>query len=227
MRTTFKTATAVAVLILGTAAAQAQTATPAAHAAPQQPMSFFVTSANPGKGADLGGLAGADKYCQQLAESAGSKGKTWHAYLSTQGTNAVNARDRIGNGPWYNAKGALIAKDNAELHGDTLELARAGNKISKTTALDEKGQAVNSVGETPLRHDILTGSQADGRTYADAADHTCKNWTSGADGVAQLGHHDRTGSSISWNSAHPSRGCSPEALQGTGSGGLFYCFATN
>ncbi len=206
-------------------------ATPAfaqAPAAPQQPMSFFVTSVNPGKGADLGGLAGADQYCQKLAEAAGSKGKTWRAYLSTQGNGAVNARDRIGNGPWYNAKGAVVAKDNAELHGDTIELARAGNKISKTTALDETGKPVSSVGEAPpLWHDILTGSQADGRTFTDGADHTCKNWTSSSDGVAQLGHHDRTGSSISWNNAHPSRGCSKENLQATGSGGLFYCFATN
>ena len=217
---------AAAVTVIGVAGCASMQ--PGSH-----PMSFFVTSSNPGTGANFGGVAGADKFCQSLAQAAGAGNRTWHAYLSTQAptlasTDFVNARDRIGSGPWYNAKGGLIAKDNAELHGDTLDLARAGNKISKTTALDEKGQPVSAVGDAPpLHHDIMTGSNYDGRTFTDGTDHTCKNWTSSTDGVAQLGHHDRTGSSISCNKAHPSRGCSAELLQGTGSGGLFYCFATN
>jgi len=195
-------------------------------AAPPMPMSFFVTSSGSGKGADLGGLAGADQRCQTLAQAAGST-KTFHAYLST-GKPAVNARDRIGQGPWYNAKGARVAKDLADLHGDTLEAARLGNNLTKATAFTEKGDAIKGFGDMPNQHDMLTGSRPDGTAYPDSADHTCKNWTSSTDGTAQLGHFDRTGGgNTSWNSAHPSRGCSQENLVSTGGAGLFYCFATN
>jgi len=199
--------------------------------APQQPMSFFVTSVGLGNGANLGGLAGADRHCQALATAAGAGAKTWHAYLSTSasgGQAAVNARDRIGSGPWYGAKGARIAQNVGDLHGDTIEQARLGNNINKTTALSEKGEPINGVGDTPNRHDILTGSQPDGRAYTDGADHTCGNWTSGAAGTAQLGHHDRTGGgNTSWNATHPSRGCSQDNLVATGGAGLLYCFAIN
>lgn len=200
-------------------------------AAPQQPMTFFVTSAGPGNGANLGGLAGADKHCQTLAAAAGAGARTWHAYLSASaagGQPAVNARDRIGQGPWYNAKGARIAQSVADLHGDTLDQARRGNNLTKVTAITEKGETVNGVGDTPNRHDILTGSQLDGTAFTDGADHTCQNWTSGGSGTAQLGHHDRTGGgSTSWNSTHASRGCSQENLVSTGGAGLLYCFAIN
>jgi hypothetical protein len=199
--------------------------------APQQPMSFFVTSAGLGNGANLGGLAGADRHCQALATAAGAGAKTWHAYLSTSasgGQAAVNARDRIGSGPWYSAKGGRIAQNVGDLHGDTIEQARLGNNINKTTAISEKGEPIKGVGDTPNQHDILTGSQPDGRAYTDGADHTCGNWTSGAAGTAQLGHHDRTGGgNTSWNSTHPSRGCSQENLVATGGAGLLYCFAIN
>jgi len=196
-------------------------------------MTFFVTSASLGNGANLGGLAGADAHCQKLAADSGREGaaaKTWHAYLSTQGPNAVNARDRIGNGPWANARGAVIAQNLAQLHGDTLEQARLGNNLSRSTVLTEKQTTINGVGDTPNQHDMLTGSQPDGRAYTDAADHTCSNWTSAADGTgaAQLGHFDRTGGgNTSWNSAHPSRGCSQPNLIATGGNGYFYCFAVN
>ena len=195
--------------------------------APPQPMSFFVTSRGLGKGANLGGLAGADAHCQALASAAGAGDRTWHAYLSTQGPNAVSARDRIGEGPWYNAKGQRIAQNLAELHGDTLDLARLGNSVTRVTAISEKGDPVNGVGATPNQHDMLTGSQPDGRAYTDTADHTCSNWTSdAATGSAQLGHHDRAGgTNISWNSTHASRGCGQENLVSTGGAGLFYCFA--
>jgi hypothetical protein len=199
--------------------------------AQQQPMSFFVTSAGPGNGANLGGLAGADRHCQTLAAAAGAGGKTWHAYLSASasgGQAAVNARDRIGSGPWFNAKGARIAQNVADLHGDTLESARRGNNLTKVTALNEKGETVNGVGDTPNRHDILTGSQLDGTAFTDGADHTCQNWTSTGTGSAQVGHHDRTGGgNTSWNSVHGSRGCSQENLVSTGGAGLIYCFAIN
>ena len=199
-------------------------------AQPPPPMSFFVASAGPGKGADLGGLAGADRICQTLATAAGST-KTWHAYLSAAAANgqpAVNARDRIGTGPWYNAKGARVAQNVADLHGDTLEAARRGNNLTKVTAINEKGDTINGVGDTPNRHDMLTGSQLDGTAFTDGADHTCQNWTSSTTGTAQLGHHDRTGGgNTSWNSTHPSRGCSQENLVATGGAGLFYCFAIN
>ena len=184
-------------------------------------MSFFVTSAGSGKGADLGGLKGADAHCASLAEAAGVTGKTWHAYLSTSDTDA---RDRIGKGPWVNAKGVKIADDVASLHSDA-------NGITKQTALNEKGEVVNGRGDTPNRHDMLTGSKPDGTKIADQ---TCGDWTmSGAEGAAMMGHHDRTGlddsaAAKSWNSSHASRGgCSQEALKGTGGDGLFYCFATD
>ena len=189
-------------------------------------MGFFVTSAGLGKGADLGGLDGADKHCQTLAEAAGSTGQTWRAYLSTQGDSAVNAKDRIGAGPWANAKGEVIAKDVAELHN--------GNNLNKNTALSEKGELVNGRGDKPNMHDILTGSQADGTAFAAGEDRTCGNWTlSGAEGTVMVGHHDRMGlddspPAKSWNTSHPSRGgCSQDALKGTGGNGLFYCFAGN
>jgi hypothetical protein len=205
---------------------------PAAGAppAPPQPMSFFVTSAGSGNGANLGGLAGADATCQRLAMAAGST-KTFHAYLSTQAANgqpAVNARDRIGQGPWYNSKGARVAMNLADLHGDTLDLARLGSNLTKQSALTEKGDMIKGIGDTPNEHDMLTGSQTDGRGYTDGMDHTCNNWTSGDMGVAQLGHADRSGGgNTSWNSAHPSRGCSQPNLVATGGAGHFYCFATN
>ena len=192
-------------------------------AAQQATMTFFVTSHGPGKGADLGGLAGADAHCAALAQSAGATAKTWHAYLSTQGSGAVNARDRVGKGPWTNAKGVVIATDVAQLHGN--------NNLTKQTALSEKGEIINGRGDTPNRHDILTGSQPDGTAFTDAQDHTCKNWTSSTDGSAMLGHADRMGlredaESHSWNSSHASRGCTQDGLRSTGGDGLLYCFAT-
>lgn len=205
-------------------AAHAQAPGPQPH-----PMSFFVTSVPIGKGGDLGGLAGADAHCQKLAVAVGDGGKTWRAYLSTQarpGVPAVNARDRIGQGPWYNSKRVPIAQNLAELNGDTIELARLGSNLFKQTALNEKGQLINGVGDTPNTHDMLTGSSTDGRAYTDAADHTCNNWTSSGEGSAQVGHSDRIGAgNTSWNSAHPTRGCSQDALVSTGGIGLFYCFA--
>jgi hypothetical protein len=201
-------------------------------ATPPPPMSFFVTSVGKGDGANLGGLAGADAHCQSLAAAVGAGGRQWHAYLSTNasgGQAAVNARDRIGQGPWYNGRsGTPIAKNVADLHGDTVEAARLGNNLSRTTVFSEKGEPINGAGATPNQHDILTGSQTDGRGYTDGADHTCSNWTSNNTGTAQLGHFDRTGGgNISWNSAHPSRGCSQPALVQTGGAGLLYCFAVN
>jgi hypothetical protein len=191
-----------------------------------QPMSFFVTSAGKGDGANLGGLAGADAHCQALAAAAGRGGATWHAYLSTQGTGSVNARERIGGGPWYNARGQRVGQNVGELHGDTIEQARLGNILGKQFSLTEKTAVVNGVGDTPNQHDILTGSQPDGRAYTDGGDHTCNNWSSNAMGTAQLGHSDKQGGgNSSWNSAHPSRGCSQANLVSTGGAGLFYCFA--
>lgn len=215
------------VLLIGGLAAFAQQ-TPAPPKPAPAPMTFFVTSVGSGKGADLGGLEGADAHCQKLAAAVGAGDRTWRAYLSTQAANgkpAVNARDRIGEGPWHNAKGTLVARDQAHLHGDTIELARLGNLVTRNNAITEKGELLNGAGMTPNVHDILTGSLPDGRAYTDAADHTCKNWTSSTDGTAQVGHHDRNGGGISWNSVHPSRGCSQEALVSTGGAGLFYCFA--
>jgi hypothetical protein len=224
-------------LLIGAAVATAQDTDPGK-------MSFFVTSVGSGKGGDLGGLAGADKHCQDLATAAGSKGKTWHAYLSTTasaGKPAVNARDRIGKGPWFNAKGVQIASSVADLHSDN-------NKLSKEAALTEKGTMINGVGDTPNQHDMLTGSQADG-TLAPAVPQppppgspegtppqpapenmTCNNWTSSGPNRASLGHHDRKGrgaAATSWNASHASRSCSQSDLVATGGNGLFYCFATN
>ena len=193
---------------------------------------FFVTSAGPGNGANLGGLAGADSHCQALAQAVGAGGKTWHAYLSTQaadGAPAVNARDRIGKGPWKNSKGAVVAKDVAELHS-------ANNNLTKQTALSEKGDVISGAGDTPNRHDVLTGSQGDGTAFAAGEDRTCKNWTSSMQGAAMVGHFDRKGlrddePSKSWNTSHPSRGpdggCSQADLKSTGGDGLMYCFAAN
>ncbi len=193
---------------------------------PAQPMSFFITSAGKGDGANLGGLAGADAHCQTLAAAAGRGSATWHAYLSTQGPGAVNARDRIGAGPWYNARGQRVAQTLGDLHGDTIEQARLGNALGKQLSLTEKGTVVNGVGDTPNQHDILTGTQPDGRAYSDGADHTCGNWTSNGQGTAQLGHSDKQGGGNgSWNAAHPSRGCGQANLVSTGGAGLFYCFA--
>jgi hypothetical protein len=197
---------------------------------PPQPMSFFVTSVGKGDGANYGGLAGADAYCLTLATAAGRGNVTWHAYLSTQGPGAVNARDRIGNGPWYNARGGRVAQNVAELHGDTIEQARMGNALGKQISLTDKNTTVNGIGDTPNQHDILTGSQADGRAYTDGMDHTCSNYTSDADGrgSVQLGHVDKQGGNNgSWNSSHPSRGCSQQNLVSTGGAGLLYCFAVN
>jgi hypothetical protein len=198
----------------------------------QKPLSFFVTSEGVGKGADLGGLAGADAHCQKLATAAGAGNKTWHAYLSAQATNgkpAINARDRIGTGPWFNAKGVAVAKDVADLHGDNLDASRRGNNLSRTTALTEKKESIKGAGDTPNQHDIITGSQTDGTAFTDGMDHTCKNYTSSAaDGSTQVGHFDRTGGgNTSWNSAHASKGCGQENLVSTGGAGLLYCFAIN
>jgi hypothetical protein len=193
-------------------------------------MSFFITSAPKGDGANYGGVAGADAYCQQMATGAGRGAATWHAYLSTQGPGAVNARDRIGNGPWYNARGQLVAMNNAELHGDTIEQARVGNRLGKQISLNEKQGITNGVGDMPNQHDILTGSTPDGRAYTDGMDHTCNNYSSNADGrgQVQLGHSDKQGgANSSWNSAHGSRGCSQPNLVQTGGAGLLYCFAVN
>ncbi len=202
----------------------------AAEPAAQKPMTFFVTSA-PMDGGNLVGLAGADAHCQGLATAVGAGNHKWRAYLSTQGAGAVNARDRIGKGPWVNAKGVEVAANLSQLHGDTLEEARVGNRIYFTTALTEHGKEVNGHDDAidvvekgqVNRHDILTGSTREGRAFTDAADHTCKNWTSNNEGSAQLGHHNR----VAWNSAHASRNCSADGLKSTGSGGLFYCFAAD
>jgi hypothetical protein len=214
----------------GLAAVIAVAAQPAQAQSPAT--SFFVTSVGIGNGANLGGLAGADNYCQMLAQAAGAGAKTWRAYLSTQGADgkpAVNARERIGNGPWQNSKGVVIAKDVAELHS-------AANNLTKQTALTERGEVNNGRGDTPNRHDVLTGSQPDGTAFAGADDRTCKNWTSSTQGSAMLGHADRIGlrdddASKSWNSSHPSRGpdggCSQKDLISTGGDGLMYCFAVN
>ena len=203
--------------------------------AQQANMTFFVTSNGPGKGADLGGLAGADRHCQQLAQAVGTGAKTWHAYLSTQGAGAVNARDRIGKGPWMNAKGVVVATSVADLHSDN-------NKLNKQNSLSEKGDIINGSGDKPNRHDALTGTQADGTAFPADKDMTCKNWTSSTQGIAMVGHIDRAPfannpNAPSWNASHPSsaprdgsapgEGCSQKALQGSGGDGLFYCFAIN
>jgi hypothetical protein len=196
-------------------------------------MSFFVTSAGSGRGADLGGLAGADAHCQRLATAAGAGGKTWRAYLSTPPTlagattpavAAVHARDRVGKGPWHNAKGVMVARDLTHLHN--------GNNVNKDTALDERGNVVRGRGDTPNEHDILTGSRSDGTAFAPQTDTTCRAWTSSTEGSAIVGHHDRVGPTTdawaqSWNFSHQSAGCSQEALVRTGGAGRFYCFAAN
>jgi len=200
---------------------------------PQSPtMSFFVTGAGPGKGADLGGIEGADRHCQELAQRAGAGNKTWRAYLSTQaadGKEAINARDRIGRGPWQNFKNEVVAQNVEDLHGDN-------NKLGAQTSLTERGSMIPGVGYAPNRHDVLTGSQRDGRAFPAGEDRTCRNWTSSTQGSAMLGHIDRKGlrddaESRSWNSAHPSRGpeggCSQADLRSTGGDGLLYCFASN
>jgi len=191
----------------------------------QEPMTFFVTSAGPGNGADLGGLAGADRHCHTLAAAVGAGDREWRAYLSTIATAdapAVNARDRIGTGPWFNANGVKVAESVADLHGDR-------NNLTKATVLTEKGDTVKGRGDQPNMHDILTGSNLDGTAFADSGYTNCGNWTSsGAEGGTRVGHHDRTGGGqhpTSWNSAHTSRGCGQENLRGTGGNGLFYCFA--
>ena len=211
-----------AISVLASAPAQAQSAD----------TSFFLTGNGIGNGGNLGGLAGADNHCQTLAQAAGAGAKTWRAYLSTQaadGAPAVNARDRIGKGPWKNSKGAVVAKDVAELHS-------ANNNLTKQTALSEKGDVISGAGDTPNRHDVLTGSQADGTAFAAGEDRTCKNWTSSTQGAAMVGHFDRKGlrddePSKSWNTSHPSRGpaggCSQADLKSTGGDGLLYCFAAN
>ena len=195
--------------------------------APANPMSFFVTSVNPGKGADFGGLAGADAHCEALATKAGAPGRNWRAYLSTTasgGVAAVNARDRIGRGPWQNAKGEVVAGSIDELHG--------ANKFSKLTALTETGEVISGRGDAVNLHDILTGSTPEGRAFEAGNDTTCGNWTQSGEGSALVGHHDRTGldesaPAKSWNSSHATRGCSMAALKVTGGGGLLYCFAAN
>jgi hypothetical protein len=195
----------------------------------QNTMSFFITSAGSGDGANLKGLEGADAHCKQLADASGGQGvagKTWHAYLSARasgGQPAVNAKDRIGSGPWYNAKGVMVAQNVADLHSEN-------NKLSKENSLTETGMPVNGRGDTPNQHDILTGSLMDGTVSPDTTDTTCNNWTSNAAGAAYVGHHDRQGGGAnptSWNSAHLSRGCSQQNLVGTGGNGYFYCFAIN
>lgn len=199
----------------------------AQRSASTNPMTFFVTSTGLGKGADLGGLAGADRHCQSLAESVGAGGRTWRAYLSTtaaDGAAAVNARDRIGRGPWQNAKGVVVAKNVDELHGN--------NNLTKETALTEKGTVVPGGGDPVNTHDALTGSSPEGRAMPAGKDSTCGNWTKSGEGSAIVGHIDRRGltddpPAKSWNSSHPSRGCSQENLRSSGGAGLFYCFAAN
>jgi hypothetical protein len=209
--------------LIGLALLVSSCATPAG--APDNKLSFFITSAGSGDGAKLGGLAGADQICQARAEAVGAGSRRWRAYLSASarpGTAAVNARDRIGSGPWYNANGVAVAMSVADLHS-------ANNKLNKENSLTEAGALVKGRGDTPNTHDILTGSQSDGTAFAGAEDRTCGNWTSNGEGSAQVGHHDRTGGGAdpsSWNSAHPSRGCSQANLQGSGGAGLFYCFAS-
>ena len=220
---------AAAAIALASTVAVAQN--PAAAQQPAAPMTFFVTSAGKGDGANLGGLEGADALCKALADAVNAPlpgGRTWRAYLSATGADGrpINARDRIGAGPWHNARGALIAANAADLHGDII---RDRNQVNKANALTEKGQPVNGVGDTPNTHDILTGSDSFGRAVGGTFDTTCNNWTSNAaTGSAMLGHSDRTGGgNTSWNSAHPSRGCGQANLVATGGAGLLYCFGAN
>jgi len=234
------TVLAVLATLSTTLAARAQGASAPAGASSNVPaprplpkdFSFFLTSQPIGQGGNLGGLAGADAHCQKLAAAVGFGQRSWRAYLSTQavdGQPAVNARDRIGAGPWTNARGAVIARDVAQLHGDTIELAQLGNNLSKATVFTETNELRPGFGDKPNVHDVITGSQPDGRAYADSADHTCRNYTSSAgDASTQLGHFDRAGGgNTSWNSAHKSRGCSQDNLVSTGGAGLLYCFAAS
>jgi hypothetical protein len=221
--------------------AQPRDMVPATEDVPSSLMTFFVTSTPIGDGGNLGGLAGADAHCQDLANAVGAGNHTWRAYLSTQarpGQPAINARDRIGDGPWYYPRAKLLDYLNrrldrslikSQIHGDTLEEAQRGSNMSKEFALTERGEYVNGVGDPiPQRHDILTGSQPDGRAYTDDADHTCNNWTSNSEGSAQVGHSDRIGNgNQSWNSSHATTGCSQRALESSGGVGLFYCFAVD
>jgi hypothetical protein len=214
------------IVTLAGAAALSAGAAVVAQEKPAANFSFFITSAGSGDGANLGGLAGADKICQQRAAAVGAGGRTWRAYLSTgaaAGAPAINARDRIGGGPWFNVKGVQVAASVADLHSPT-------NRLAKDTSLTELGGVINGRGDTPNMHDVLTGSQADGTAFAGEEDRTCRNWTSNAEGSAQVGHHDRVGGGAdptSWNAAHPSKGCSGDNLKSTGGNGLFYCFAAN
>lgn len=209
---------------LGTAALLAAATTFTTINSQENAMSFFITSTGSGNGANLGGLAGADAHCAALAQAAGSRGKTWRAYLSVHADGnqpAVNARDRIGFGPWYNAKGVMVAENLNQLHSEFMQLG-------KENSLTESGNMVNGRGDTPNQHDILTGSTVDGRTIDDGSNHTCNNWTSSGEGTAQVGHFDRQGGGAnpnSWNSAHGSRACDQESLVATGGAGYFYCFA--
>jgi hypothetical protein len=219
-------------LTLKAAAAAAMLAS-CATTPPTGPMGFFVTSAGSGSGANLGGLAGADAHCQKLATAAGGGKRTWRAYLSNTSVAAVapapavpavHARDRVGKGPWFNAKGVQVASDVTNLHN--------GNNLTKATALDEKGNTVKGRGDTPNQHDILTGSRPDGTAFGGPGNFTCGNWTQSGEGSAVIGHHDRTGLStdpwaVSWNSSHQTRGCGQEALVSTGGAGQFYCFAAD
>lgn len=214
----------VKIALAASVALAAVTTTAGLHAQ-QSAMTFFITSAGSGNGANLGGLEGADAICQRLAQAAGASAKTWRAYLSTTGAKSVNARDRIGRGPWQNAKGAVIARTLDDLHSDK-------NNLNKETALTETGQVVNGSGDKPNMHDMLTGSTAEGRAVSGEGDSTCANWTSSDAGSTIVGHHDRRGTSpppsnTSWNSAHPTKGCSQQGLISTGGNGLFYCFAAN
>jgi hypothetical protein len=209
----------MALLAIGLAAGMAQV-----HTQAQAPLGFFITSVGKGDGANLGGIAGADAHCQALAKAVGAGNRQWRAYLSAAasgGQAAVNAKDRIGSGPWANAKGVIVAQNVADLHSEN-------NKLGKENSLTEKGTVVNGRGDTPNQHDILTGSNMDGTLATGAADTTCRNWTSNGEGSAMVGHHDRQGGGAnpnSWNSAHASKGCSQQNLIGTGGNGYFYCFA--
>ena len=218
MKPTMKIALAASVVLAAAAA------TPGSQAQ-QSAMTFFITSTGSGNGGNLGGLEGADALCQKLASAAGATAKTWRAYLSTTGAKSVNARDRIGRGPWQNAKGVVVARTLDELHSDN-------NNLNKETALTETGQVVNGAGDKPNTHDMLTGSTPEGRAVSGEGDSTCSNWTSSDAGRTMVGHHDRRGTSPpptdrSWNSSHPTAGCSQQALVKTGGAGLFYCFAAN
>jgi hypothetical protein len=197
---------------------------PLLAAAEERPMGFFVTSVGMGNGGDLGGLEGADGHCKKLATAVGAGNRDWRAYLSTEGADkrGVFARQRVGNGPWYNARGALIATNPTDLH-------LYNKSITLEAALDESGHRIKGRGDKPNEHDILTGTQADGTPYfPDNKDHTCNNWTSSHEGSAQVGHHDRHGGgNTSWNSAHASRGCSQDGLKQSGGAGKFYCFAAD